>query len=255
VEPELAPKTERAPFLAEGCPSGQHDVRGWKRIDPSSVSVDQTFSLNYSPCSWTVVVRDGAVLAEEHRDVPPNVPANVHLPSELGRPRIVQRGRSGILLGFNHGEWGGALLWYGNDGAFKRKLVDDNIVALWPTATGFTVYAGLSHLGSDTGRAMELVDSGSQYSVARSADLGSAPRAMVAETGGATVVATMTGIVRVQPDFQIQQVVRTRWGMYYPVSLAVHAGAAYVGMRGIVAEVTLAAGSAKETWLAPVDLK
>jgi hypothetical protein len=232
-----------------------HDLRGWKRVDPSDVTVDQRFSLNYSPCSWAVLTRSGVVAAEEQRDMPPKVPPGIRLPEQLGLPRAVQRGRSGILLGFDRGEWGGALLWYAVDGTFRQKVLDDNIVELLPTATGFTVFAGLSHLGSDTGRATELVDSGSRYHVRRSAELGSAPGAVFTEQSGAVLVATMAGMVRLQPDFQVQELLRTSWGMFYPVSLVVDGHTAYVGMRGIVAEIQFGADGTTETWLAPKDLK
>lgn len=199
-----------------------------------------------------MLVRDGIVVAEEHRDERPVVPPGILLPREPGQPRVVLRGRAGLLLGFNRGEWGGALFWYGDDGTVKQKLLDENIVELLPTATGFTVFAGLSHLGTDTGRATQLIDSGTGYSLGLSADLGSAPCAVVVEPGGAVVVATMAGLVRLTSTFQVQHLQRTRWGMLYPVSLVVHGGTAYVGMRGIVAEIQLGADHPTETWLVPV---
>jgi len=239
------------PVHSAGCSSGQHDLRRWKRVDPATVTDEQRLSLNHSLSSWAVFVRDGAVCAEDYRETSPKVPAGISVSQQLGLPRVVQRGRSGLLLGFNHGEWGGALLWYADDGALKQKLLEENIVELLPTATGFTIFAGLSHLGSDTGSAKELVDSGSLYRLGRSADLGSAPRAMVTEQGGSVLVATMAGLVRLRADFRIEPLLRTRWGMLYPVSLAVDGSTAYVGMRGIVAEVRLGADRVTETWLSP----
>jgi hypothetical protein len=202
-----------------------------------------------------VVVRDGAVRAEENHAALPSVPTGIALPRQWGAPHVVRRGRAGLLFGFDHGEWGGALLWYADDGTFKQKLLDDNVVEVVPVAGGFTVFAGLSHLGSDTGRATAVVDAKGAYSLGRSAELGSAPRAVVVEDTGALLIATMTGIVRLGRDFQVQPLHRASWGMFYPVSLALLEGTAYVGMRGIVAEVQLGADPVTETWLAPVDLK
>jgi hypothetical protein len=160
-----------------------------------------------------------------------------------------------VLFGFNHGEWGGSLRWYSDDGTFKRELLDDNIVELLSVTNGFTVFAGLSHLGSDTGRATELVDTGTLFRPGRSAELGSAPRAVLVESGGTVLVATMTGIVRLSTDFQVARLLSTSWGMFYPVSLALHAETAYVGMRGIVAEVQLGADPATETWRSVVAMQ
>jgi len=159
-----------------------------------------------------------------------------------------------MLFGFDRGEWGGALLWYADDGTFKRELLDDNIVDLLPVADGFTLFAGLSHLGDDTGRATAVIDANGAYSLGRSVELGSAPRAVVVEDTGAVLIATMTGLVRLGRDFQVQHLLHTRWGMFYPVSLALVEGTAYVGMRGIVAEVQLRADTVTETWLVPRDL-
>jgi hypothetical protein len=61
-------------------------------------------------------------------------------------------------------------------------------------------------------------------------------------------------MVRLQPDFRVQQLLRTSWDMLYPVSLAVDGRTVYVGMRGVVAEVQLGPDGATETWLAPADL-
>jgi hypothetical protein len=250
-----APESEPVPFLVDGCPAGEHEVRNWKRIDPASVTDDQRSSLNYSPCSWTVFVRDGVLVARAHHDTRPPVPPGFRLPDQWGPPLVVRRGRSGVLFGFNHGEWGGSLLWYSENATFKRELLDENVVEVLPVANGFTIFTGLSHLGSDTGRATEITDTGTSYELGRSADLGSAPCAVVGESTGAVLVATMAGIIRVRPDFQVEQLLSSHWGILYPVSLALHSKTAYVGMRGIVAEVHLGADAVRETWLSPVPLK
>ena len=248
-----APPSDRA----EMCPAGQHDPRRWKRIDPSAVTLEQRFSLNRrSPCSWAVFVRGGAVVAEKRRETPPQVPPGISLPAQhVGPPSVVEQGRSGLLVGFDNGEWGGALFWYAANGTFKQKLLSDNVVELLPTATGFTLFTGLSHMGSDTGKATEVLDSDGRYQLGRSADLASNPRAVVTEQSGSVLVVTMAGLVRLQSDFRVEKLLREHWEMLYPVSLAVAGETAYVGMRGAVAEVHLGASGVTETWLSPVDMK
>lgn len=247
-------ETDPAPYLADGCPPAPHDVGQWKRIDPSTVTHSQMLSLNRSPCSWAVLVRDGIVALEAHRDERPSVPPGLSLPNRWGAPRVVRRGRSGMLFGFNHGEWGGALLWYADDGTLKRKLLEDNIVDVLPAPRGFIVLVGLNHLDIDTGRAIELIDSGTSYSLGRTSDLGSAPNAAIIDSSGAILLATTAGIARLERDFHVRHLLQSRWGSLYPVSLALVGRTAYVGMRGIVAEVELGTNTATETWLAPVAL-
>jgi hypothetical protein len=247
--------SEPLPFLADGCPAGQHDVRRWRRIDPTTVTVDQRYSLNYSPCSWDVSVRDGVAVAQAHHDAQPMVPPGLRFPEHWGAPRIVRRGRSGSLVGFDHGEWGGGLLWYSDGGSFRGELLGENVVELLAVTGGFIVLTGLSHLGSDVGHVTELVDTGTIFRIERSADLGSAPRAVVLEGDGAVLVVTMAGLVRISPSFQVTRLLSSRWGMFYPVSLVLDGAIAYVGVRGIVVEVQLGADTATETWLSLVDFK
>lgn len=252
-EPPPVSESDPVPFLASGCPEGQHDVRKWKRVDPASITEQQLSSLNYSRCEWKVSVRDGAPLAEADRDAKPAVAARFQLPNQWGPPRVVRQGKAGTLFGFNHGEWGGALLWYSDDGAFKAKLIDENVVELLATTEGFIVFTGLNHLGSDVGRATELVDTGSVFRTGRSVDLGSAPRAVASESDGTVLVITTAGVVRLSRAFQVEPILKTRCGSLYPVSVALDGATAYVGMRGVVAEVQLRAGAASETWLSPVE--
>jgi hypothetical protein len=253
---QIAPaEANPLPFLPTGCPPGEHDVRTWKRIAPWDVTTDRHFSLNYSPCTWSVSVRDSKVVATAHEDAEPAVPPGFVLPETWGPPRVIVRGRSGVLFGFDRGEWGGALLWYSDDGGFRQKLLKQNIVGILPTQGGFIAFAGLSHLGMDRGRVIELVDAGGAFRIGRSMELGSAPSAMVREADGAVLVATTRGLLRVNADFRVELLLATRWGMFYPTSLAIDRdGTAYVGMRGIVAEVHLATKPPDETWRSPVAL-
>lgn len=254
-EPTAPAATELKRFLPDGCPSGQHEVQQWKRIDPATVTVDQRYLLNYSLCSWDVFIRDGVAVAEAHPDTRPAIPPGLSVPDRWGPPRVIKRGRSGFLVGFNHGEWGGALRWYSENGPLKSELLNDNVVDLLPVPNGFIAFTGLAHLGSDDGRATEIIDTGTLFRLGRSVDLGSEPRAVVLEGDGAVLVATMAGISRISPSFQVTQLLSTRWGSFYPVSLARAGTIAYIGMRGVVAEVNLAAATPTETWLSPADFE
>jgi hypothetical protein len=108
----------------------------------------------------------------------------------------LQQGHSGFLVGYDRGEWGGSLLWCTNDGSVKRELLDDNVVAIVPLTDRFLVLAGLSHLGSDRGRVVELLDDAGGFRIGRRTELGSAPSAAVVEPDGAFLIVTMHGLVR-----------------------------------------------------------
>jgi hypothetical protein len=241
-----------APYLPDGCPPGEHDVGTWKRVDPSSVSDDQQFSLSYSPCTWSPSLRKGLLTAKEHQDTPLALPATFHTPEGKGSLHVARQGRAGILLGYNNGEWGGSLTWTSNDGSIKRELLDDNVVAILETDGRFVVLAGFSHLCSDHGRVVEYIDEADSFRQGRMTELGSAPKAAVVEPTGAILIATAHGLFRLTPEFHVHRLQDSHWGMFYPVSI-VMAGPAtvYVGMRGIVGEVKLDIDPPTETWLFP----
>lgn len=232
---------------------GAHDVRSWKRIDPATLSLDQEFSFNYSACMWSVGVRDGVPTATEQQPPTLDLPPGFHLPHGMDSPpRVARQGQAGVLLGYNHGEWGGSLLWCSLDGTVRRELLDDNVVAVVPNADRFVVLAGLSHQGLDQGRVLELVDAADGFYAARTTELGRAPTAAVVEPSGAVLVTTTHGLVRLTPEFHVHRLRDFHWQMFYPTSIVVVHATAYVGMRGIVGEIKLDTDPPQATWLFPI---
>jgi len=250
--PTAVPEPPAPPYLAEGCWHGEHDVRSWKRVEPTTVTHGQRLALNHSPCTWSVSLQDGVPLATAHTQERPRVPPGLHLVKQLGEPRVVQQARSGVLVGYNRGEWGGALLWYAHDGSLRRRLLDNHVVAILPIADRFVVFVGLSHRGADYGQAIELLDGAAGFEILRRTELGSAPHVAVMQADGTFLIVTTRALLRLTPDFHVHRVIDSEWRMLHPVSLVVdHAGKAHVGMRGIVAEVDLTSVPPTETWLFP----
>jgi hypothetical protein len=231
---------------------GKHDVRSWKRVNPETVSLDQQFALNYSPCAWAISFHGGVPTATEHHNPPLDLPPAFQLPDGEGSPRVARQGRAGALVGYNRGEWGGSLLWCSSNGSVRGELLDDNVVAILSAGDRFVVLAGLSHLVGDRGRVVELVDDAAGFHIDRMTELGSATTAAVVEPSGAILIATMRGLLRLTPEFHVHRLRDTDWAMFYPVSIVVdRAAIAYVGMRGIVAEMRLDTDPPTETWLFP----
>lgn len=197
-------------------------------------------------------MRDGVPTATEYRAPPLDLPPQFHLPDGGDQsPRVAQQGRAGVLLGYNHGEWGGNLLSCSASGSTQRELLDDNIVAILPMDDRFVVLAGLSHLGSDRGRVLELVDDPSGFRPMRTTELGSAPRSAAVERSGAILIATTQGLVRLTPEFHVHRLLDSPWGVPFSVVLD-GSSTAYIGMSGIVAEIKLDSDPPIETWLLPI---
>ena len=241
------------PYLPDGCIPGDHDVRSWKRVDPATVPIDQHFALNYSPCTWTISIRSGVPTASQNRDSKLELPPKFHLPEGREPPRVARQGRAGVLLGYNRGEWGGSLLWCSDEGSVQAELLDDNVVTILSSAGRFVVLAGLSHLGFDRGRVLELTDDADGFHPSRTTELGSAPTAAAVESSGAILITTMRGLVRLTSEFHVHRLRDSDWGMFYPATIVVdQAATAYIGVRGIVAEIKLDSDPPRETWLFPI---
>jgi hypothetical protein len=239
-------------FLPEGCPDVQPGLGTWRPVDPASLSSNEVLSLNYSRCEWAVTLDGGLVTPSPHAEVRPETIPGFHLPSTWGPPRRIIRRPPGILIGFNRGEWGGALLWYSAAGALQGTLLSENVVEVLPGVGASIVFTGLAHLGGDRGRVVEIRENATRFTVGRSVDLKSAPRAVVREQAGTMLIVTHKGLVRLALDFTAHPLVDARWGMLYPSSVAVDAaGIVYVGMRGVVARLTPAGGAYREEWLFP----
>jgi hypothetical protein len=244
--------TSGAEPLLEGCPEATPSLTGWTQLFPDSVSPDEKLSLNYSGCEWAVRLDEsGRVAPSSYEEKIPMVPPGLRLPAEWGPPRKVEQRASGVLVGFNQGEWGGALVWYSNDRTTARTLLMENVVEIVSGPRSVIALVGLAHLGADRGRAVEVVEDDGVVKVGRAVDLGSAPRAFFRESTEAILVATTVGLVRLTSDLAVREVIKTRWSMLYPNSLVVDAGGvAYVGMRGVIAKVTTV-GNPSEEWLFP----
>jgi hypothetical protein len=158
----------------------------------------------------------------------------------------------GYLVGFNRGEWGGALLWYTPTGRLKGKLSDENVVELLPGEHSTIVLLGLAHLGGDYGSAVEIIETADEFKATRSVEFGSAPRAAVRTTPTTVLVVTHNGLVELNTDFSVTNLLVSKWGSLYPTSVTVaQDGTIYVGMRGVVAEVKRVENGYVEEWLLP----
>jgi len=247
-----AAPVDAAPFLPDGCPNAEPGFAAWRPVDPVSLSSDEGLSLNRSACEWTVTLEGGLVTASQFAKVQPKTPPSFRLPLQWGAPHRIERRPAGILVGFDRGEWGGALLWYSSAGALQGTLLHENVVEILPGVASSVAFVGLAHLGEDSGRAVEILEDATRFRVGRSVDLKSAPRAVVREQAGTILVVTHRGLVRLAPDFTAKTLLDTHWGLLYPNAAAVDAaGIVYVGMRGVVARLAPQAGGYREEWLFP----
>jgi hypothetical protein len=173
----------------------------------------------------------------------------------LAGDRHVMRVNDGWLVGFDAGEFGGALWWFSVDGSKRRKLAEDNVAGFADSSVGVLALVGLAHMGTDYGKVLLVHEgNGGNRQVESIADLGSAPTAFAMESADSLIVATYDKIVRVLTSGEVEQIIAPKDGFPYPNSLTLSkAGVIHVGMRHFVLRLSPSNEGYKEEWFVPAD--
>ena len=209
---------------------------------------------------WKVEQAENAVKIsldrrENHQAVLPRAIRLSDVKVGIKGSRSVQPIADGWLVGRDAGEFGGGLWWFNSDGKSSKRLAADNIVGFAKTSTAVLAFAGLAHLGFDTGKVLKIVgDTAADRKIETLADLGSAPRAFVAEAPDSILVLTANSLIRVKTSGATQKLFSTRYAYLYPNSMIVSAsGIIYVGMRHFVVRLTPTSDGYGEEWFVPSD--
>lgn len=170
---------------------------------------------------------------EEPQQAP--LPPYLKLSKEMIGSRSVLRTADGWLVGFDAGEFGGGLWWFNNDGDENRKLLSENVHAIYQTPDGVFVLVGLAHLSLDSGRVYQFIETAEDVRVRDLADLGGSPEASTVDPDGRLVVATPKSVVAVDYAGKVHKLYKSGEGLTYPTSVTVDAhGEILVGMRFFV---------------------
>lgn len=175
----------------------------------------------------------------------------------LAGDRYVKRVNDGWLVGFDAGEFGGALWWFSVNGSKRRKLAEDNVAGFADSSLGVLALVGLAHMGTDYGKVL-LVREGQEGNrpVEAMADLGSAPTAFALESADSLMVATYDRIVRVLISGEVEQLLAPKDGFPYPNSLTLSkSGVIHIGMRHFILRLSPSSKGYKEEWFVPTDCK
>jgi hypothetical protein len=167
---------------------------------------------------------------EEPQQVP--LPQHLKLSKEMIGSRSVLRAADGWLVGFDAGEFGGGLWWFNNQGDENRKLLPENVHAIYQTSDGVFVLVGLAHLSLDSGKIYQFLETADEVKVKQFADLGGSPEASTVDSSGRFVVATPKSVVAVDYAGNVHKLYKSGEDLTYPTSVIVDAhGDILVGMR------------------------
>lgn len=202
---------------------------------------DQLSCANYSRREWGVALKNEQLEVSRYQDSKGD--------------RHVIRVNDGLLIGEDHGEWGGGLWWVSADRRRKKRLSAENVIGFVNSSKGVLAIAGLSHMGTNYGLVLQITDGvRGQRKAVELADLGWAPRAFVSESPDSVLVITDNSLARVKTSGSVEQLLRTYYGGLYPNSMTLSSsGVIHVGMRHFITRLTPNGTTYKEDWFVPAD--
>jgi len=150
----------------------------------------------------------------------------------------------GWLVGFNKGEFGGALYWFSRDGKQNYKVSDHQVVDLFSLTNGLHAIEGLEHLSVSKGSLIRIArpQPEAHWQASVVAELPFAPCAVSVRSNGTMLIALSDSLVSVSKDYRINPVLdEALWGGLYPNSsiLSRDERKIYIGMRQFVGEFDL----------------
>jgi len=231
---------------------------GWITL-PSTPDAQALHCGNLSRREWAVRrgARDVEIGPASRRpaDDPLPFPLAGKAREGLAGTRKVKAVDNGFLVGFDAGEHGGALWWFGSGGERRLRLSEENVIGFAELGGAPVAITGLSHLGMSRGKVIRLSPDGSDpWRVAAWVDLGGASQTFVSESPETVLVLTTSGLVRITACGDVSLVAPAHYDVLYPSSMVVDdAGVVTIGMRQFTARWIPSANGYREEWLARAD--
>jgi hypothetical protein len=233
-------------------PEYSRDVTTWQAIQvpprgKDSERIVWDYAANYSQLSWHVYIDSGrpyAKLIESPNDSSSDLSPFDAKADEYRGARRFKEVDDGWLVGFNHGEFGGALYWFNRNGTRHYKISSHQIVAFFSLPVGIYAIEGLGHLGISCGSMIHIIrrEPAAHWQAFRVIQLPDSPSTVVVRRNGSVLIVLSNSLVSVSPNHQVTTIISDApWGGLYPSSsiLVPDEGRLYVGMRQFVADIDL----------------
>jgi hypothetical protein len=228
------------------------DVTKWVEVKaPSRANVTEWYIFstagNYSKHEWQVYLHNGRVSARPStRDSQETKerPSFATSQEGIGNGYAFEKVTDGWLVGFNAGEWGGALYWYSEDGSSNYKISDSQAVSFYRVAGVIYAIEGLAHLDLGEGSVILIHKNGKdgKWTELSYAKLPRAPAIACVHRNGLVTITTSDSIVSVDDNRKVRTLLANApWPMFYPNSavLTPNEKKLYIGMREYVGEFDL----------------
>jgi hypothetical protein len=232
---------------------------GWVRLESRPAAEDlRCAGYVRSGNRWVVSTLAGGIAVSEHSPVETVDPLPFSVPRDRDRlgARHVLRVDDGWLVGYDGGEFGGALWWFSGDGSrsYRAGPSAKPLEAISLPVQGFVqfaernlVFRGLDHLTLRAGAAFSIQKASGRWRLVPFAQLdGQALGWLVRD--GRLIVLTASGIWStdgvggVRPEFRFGE----DWP--WPTSLAADQSSLYVGLPRYVLELSSVPSGWSEIW-------
>jgi hypothetical protein len=201
---------------------------------------EQWYQANHCRYSWTVSLKDGNI--------------RVTIDDGMHRCGKVHRLDHGWLVGMNHGEWGGGMIWRETleDSSKDFKITKRPVCDFVYEDGKILSFEGLAHLGQNKGEVIQSSGKGRSWTSHKLADLGRAPEAIFRRDDGSFLVATHSDLRMWTAPDQVKILGGGWWGSLYPTSIVESpSGQICIGMRRGIVIFTRASPQYRQAWLLP----
>ncbi|QHL87507.1 hypothetical protein GU926_08675 [Nibribacter ruber] len=225
-------------------------VKLWKSYPVPTKEQAKGYNLDSS--DWQVFIKDNLVLATSDRyfkpeSLPFGLPKGCS--SDFGGRQTIVSFPDGYLVGFDKGEWGGALGWFDKKGKECLKISDDQVVKIVRVDDQVFAIEGLAHLSTSRGSLLRIYKKGGKWQVEKYLGLPYAPEGLGVDSNKNLIVITSNNLIKVRKDKSIEVLIKDGFWSYglYPNSLIIKDDVAFIGMRKGVLKYNL--NTKAQEWL------
>ncbi len=234
------------------------NIPGWIIFSHSKPNQKSLECAAYSKLEWQVEwkERNIQIHSSSKKDLEKFLPFKISDDTKISLVNVSSflKTKTGWLVGYDGGEWGGKLWWVDNKGN-RKLLLEENVVEIVESSQGSLVFTGLSHLRTNYGKVYLVEDkSNDQVSVRLLSELGEKPSAIVQESKDSWYVLTDDKLLKFNISGKGEDVINL--SLSYPNSMIqTPDGIIYIGSRLFVVRLTPKEKGFNEEWLVPESCK
>ena len=260
----MSKKKSGLPFVlnADLTVSKTIDLSRWK-IEPLPIEIDRIQDANHSDNNWRFLVEENRLLViqDNSREKSQNsLPFSDEFTAKNQRlfygKRRVKKVDNGFLVGLNHGEFGGGLVFVSDNESevydFGERL---RIRKFFEFDSKIYAIEGLSHLGSSKGQIIEIYkdDIWIYKTVVK---LDETP-ILIAKLEDYFIIVTDENLLKLTKNLKIEQILNApiSWNVLYPTSIYIDAEDLLIAMRKGLLKIENFLTNPKFSWYVPRQSK